>query len=113
MTYLLVNWLLSALSLLIVAQLVPGIEVRGFGTALVAALVIAVVNATLGFVLKILTLPLTIVTLGLFLLVLNAFLLKLASLFVPGFSVHRFLPAVIGSIVLSLVHMLLRYVVFR
>src|SRR5689334_22018754 len=57
---LIVHWLLSALSILIVAHVVPGFEVRGFGTALVAAIVIGLVNATLGFVLKILTLPVTI-----------------------------------------------------
>ncbi|HTM08543.1 MAG TPA: phage holin family protein, partial [Verrucomicrobiae bacterium] len=72
---LIVHWLLSALSILIVAHVVPGFEVRGFGTALIAAVVIGLVNATLGFVLKILTLPLTILTFGLFLLVINALMI--------------------------------------
>ena len=79
MLHLLVSWLLSALALWLVAQIIPGIEVAGFGTALLATVVIALVNGTIGFVLKILTFPLTLLTLGLFLLVVNAFLLKLAS----------------------------------
>ena len=109
---LIVHWFLSALSLLIVAHLVPGFEIRGFGTALVAAVVIGLVNATFGFVLKILTLPLTIVTFGLFLFVINAMMLKLAAAFVPGFAVEGFAPAFVGAIVLSLVSFALRFLVY-
>ena len=109
---LIVHWLLSAISLLIVAQLVPGIEIRGFGTALVAAVVIGLVNATLGFVLKILTLPLTILTFGLFLLVINALMLSFAALIVPGFFVNGFGAAFLGAIVLSLVSFVLRALIF-
>ena len=112
MVHLILNWLLSALSLLIVAWLVPGIEISGFGTALVAAIVIGLVNATVGFVLKVITLPLTILTLGLFLLVINALMLKLAAAVVPGFRVNGCLPALIGAVLLSLVSMALRYVIF-
>ncbi len=110
--HLLVNWLLSALALWIVAQVVPGITVAGFGTAMFATVVIAIVNATIGTVLKILTFPLTLLTLGLFLLIVNAFLLKLAAALVPGFAVRGFLSAVIGSVVLTLVGWALRSVVF-
>ena len=109
---LIVHWLLSALSLLIVAYLVPGVEIRSFGTALVAAVVIGLVNATLGFVLKILTLPLTIVTFGLFLIVINALMLSFAAMLVPGFSVHGFGAALLGAIVLSLVSFVLRGLIF-
>jgi putative membrane protein len=109
---LIVHWLLSALSLLIVAYLVPGVEIRGFGTALVAAVVIGLVNATLGFVLKILTLPLTIVSFGLFLIVINALMLGFAAMLVPGFSVDGFGAALLGAIVLSLVSFVLRFLVF-
>ena len=109
---LIVHWFLSALSLLIVAHLVPGIEVRGFGTALVAAVIIGLVNATLGFILKILTLPLTIVTFGLFLFVINAVMLMLAAALVPGFAVYGFMPALLGAIVLSLVTFVLRALIF-
>jgi putative membrane protein len=108
MVALLVHWLISAVSLLIVAYLISGIEVRGFGTALIAALVIGLVNATLGFILKVLTLPLTLLTFGLFLLVINALMLQLAAHLVPGFAVSGFWSAFFGAIVLSLVSMVLR-----
>ncbi len=112
MLHLVVNWLLSALALWIVAQIIPGIQVRTYGTALVATIIIAIVNALIGWPLRILTFPLTLVTLGLFLLILNAFLLKLSSLFVPGFSVKGFLPAFFGSIVLTILGYILRQTVF-
>ena len=108
MLFLLLHWLLSALSLLIVAHLVPGFEVQGFGVALLASLVVGLVNSTLGFLLKILTFPLTILTFGLFLLILNAFMLEFASILVPGFIVRGFFPAFFGAIVLALVQMVLR-----
>lgn len=109
---LILHWLLSALSILIVAHFVPGFEVRGFGTALIAAVVIGLVNATLGFVLKVLTLPVTILTFGLFLIVINALMLMFAAMLVPGFAVHGFGPALLGAIVLSLVSFILRFLVF-
>ncbi len=109
MGYLLLNWLLSALSLIIVANLIKGIEVSGFGTALIAAIVIGLVNATLGFFLKLVTFPLTILTLGLFWLIINALMLKFAAALVPGFRVHGFLPAFLGAIVLTIVNTVLRW----
>ncbi|MFN7996310.1 MAG: phage holin family protein [Bryobacteraceae bacterium] len=112
MVHLLVNWLLSALALWLVARIIPGIIVRSYGTALLATVVIAIVNFIVGWPLRILTFPLTLLTLGLFLLVLNAFLLKLASVFVPGFSVNGFLPAFLGSIVLTVISYILRHMVF-
>jgi putative membrane protein len=108
MSFLLLHWLISAVSLLIVAQIVPGIEVRGVGTALIAPIVIGLINATIGFIVKLLTLPLTILTLGLFWLVINALMLQLASSLVPGFYVVSFWSAFFGAIVLSLVNMILR-----
>jgi putative membrane protein len=112
MMYVIAHWFLGALSLLIVAHVVPGFNVRGFGAALIAALVVGLVNATLGFMLKILTLPLTFLTFGLFLIVVNALMLKLAAALVPGFSVHGFLPAILGAIVLSLVNFALKSLVY-
>jgi putative membrane protein len=109
MRHVLVNWLLNAVSLMIVAAVVPGIEIAGFGTALIAAVVIGFVNATLGLLLKIVTFPLTLITLGAFLFVINALMLKLAAALLPGFRVKGFLPAILGAILLSLVHMLLRW----
>lgn len=107
----LLKWLLSAASLLIVTRIVPGFVVKGFGTALIAAIVIGLVNATIGLVLKVLTLPLTILTLGLFWLIINALMLMLASALVPGFKVEGFLPAFLGAIVLSLVNILLHWII--
>ncbi len=109
---LIVQWFLSALSLMIVAYLIPGFEVRGFGSALIAALVIGLVNATIGFILKILTLPLTILTFGLFLLVINALMLQFAAALVSGFSLRGFAPAFFGGIVLAIVSTILQHLVF-
>jgi putative membrane protein len=108
---LLLKWLLSGLAVWIVAQVVPGFYVRGVFAALIAALVIGFINATIGAVLKILTFPLTLITLGLFWFVINALMLELASALVPGFQVRGFFAAFVGAILLSLVNMLLRWLV--
>jgi putative membrane protein len=113
MMLLLVEWFLSALSLMIVAFLLPGFEVRSFGTALIASIVIGLVNATLGFVLKVVTFPLTILTLGLFLLVINALMLRFAASLVSGFVVRGFFTAFVGAIILSIVNIVLHHLVFR
>ncbi len=109
---LLVNWLLSAVSLMVVALVVPGFYVRGFWAALWAALVIGLVNATLGALLKVLTFPLTLLTLGIFWFVINALMIELAAHFVRGFSVSGFGAAFIGAIVLALVNLLLKWLVW-
>ncbi|MGD0931447.1 MAG: phage holin family protein [Candidatus Korobacteraceae bacterium] len=106
---LLLNWLLSAISLLVVSHLVPGFHVRGFVAALIAAVVIGLVNATIGLFLKIITFPLSILTLGIFWIVINALMLMFASaLLSPDFSVRGFWPAFWGAIVLALINMLLK-----
>ena len=110
---LLIHWFISAGSLLIVAYLFPGIEVKGLGSALIAPIVIGLINATLGLIVKILTLPLTLITLGVFWLVINALMLQLAAAIVPGFHVGGFFSAFFGAIVLSLVNMLLRALISR
>jgi putative membrane protein len=110
--HMIVGWFVSALALWIVAQLIPGIQLRGFGAALIATVVIGIVNTIAGPVLRFFGFPLIVLTLGLFLLVINALLLKLASLFTPGFRVQGFLSAVAGSLVLTIVTYVLRYVVF-
>jgi putative membrane protein len=107
----LLNWVVSALAVWLVSYIVPGVVVRGFVAALLAALAIGFVNATVGALLKIVTFPLTVLTLGLFWLVINALMLKLASALVPGFEVHGFSAAFLGAIVLSLVNILLRWLV--
>jgi putative membrane protein len=107
----LVHWLLSALALWIVSRLVPGFSVSGPTAALIAAVVIGFVNATLGLFLKIITFPLTLLTLGLFWLIINAVVIKLAAAIVPGFHVYTFGAAFWGAIVLSLVNMALKWLV--
>ena len=106
---LLLSWLLSAIALLIVSYVVPGFHVEGFKAALIAAVVIGLINATLGMLVKLVTLPLTLITLGVFWWVVNALMLMLASkLLAPNFMVSGFLAAFIGAIVLSLVNLVLR-----
>ena len=105
----LINWILSALAVWVVSQFVPGFHVTGAASALVAALVIGFVNATLGASLKLITLPLTILTLGIFWFVINGLMLELAAAVVPGFRVDTFASAFWGGIILSLVNMLLRW----
>lgn len=108
---LLLTWILSAIAVWIVAQIVPGISVRGPIAALIAALAIGFINATIGLLLKIITFPLTLITLGLFWLVINALMLELASAIVPGFRVHGFMAAFVGAILLSIVNLLLKWLV--
>jgi putative membrane protein len=108
MLKLVVNWILSAVALMIVSHVVTGFIVSGFTAALIAAVVVGFANATLGLVLKILTFPLTLVTFGVFWFVINAIMLKLAAAFVPGFIIQGFVPAFIGAIVLSLVNLVFK-----
>jgi putative membrane protein len=105
--YWLIHWLLSGVALLIVARLLPGIEVDGFGAALIAALVIGLAGATVGLILKVVLLPFIILTLGIVYFLINGLMLKLASEFVPGFRVNGCLPAVFGSVLLTVVDFLL------
>jgi len=100
---LLLVWILNALALLIVAYLLPGIQVASFGTALIAALVLGLLNTLIKPLLVLLTLPITIVTLGLFLIVINALLFWFAGSILRGFQVQGFWWAVGGAIVYSLV----------
>jgi len=108
MLWLLVQWLLYAIALLIVSRIVPGFYVDGLWPAMIAALVIGFLNATVGFFLKIVTFPLSILTLGIFLLVINALMILLASRIVRGFHVRSFGPAFWGAIVLALLGMAIR-----
>ncbi len=110
MTRLLIHWLMNAVLLLVVAHVVSGFYVSGFTAALVAALVIGLINATLGAILKVITFPLTIVTFGIFLLVINALMLMLASHLVRGFHVSGFWPALWGAILLAVLQMILRWI---
>ena len=104
----LLNWLLATLAIIIAAYIVPGVTLEGFLPALVAAVILGLVNAILRPILIILTLPINIITLGLFTLVINALLIMLTSSLVPGFKVHGFWPAVLFGVVLFFVNWALR-----
>ena len=112
MLRLLLKWLLSAAALLLVAYLVPGIHV-GHVAAIVAALVIGLINAVLRPILVILTLPITILTLGLFILVINAALFTLAAAIVPNFTVHGWRAALVGSTLYAILGWLINFVMDR
>lgn len=99
---LLINWIVSALVILVVSYLLPGVHVQDFLTALAVALVLGVINAIIKPIVIILTLPINILTLGLFTFVINAFLILLVSALVPGFSVNGFFAALLFSIVLGI-----------
>lgn len=95
--------LLTALALILVARLVPGITVEGLYPAIIAAVVLGVLNLIARPILVILTLPITVVTLGLFIFVINAFLFLFAASFIDGFTVSGFLAALIGSLIVSVI----------
>src|SRR5262245_14737807 len=105
----LVRLVLHALSLIVIAYVVPGIEVTLLA-AIIAALILGIINAVIRPLLVILTLPVTVISLGLFLLVINAALFGLAALLVPGFQVHTFTAAVIGSVLYWLASWAIHYV---
>ncbi len=95
--------LLTALALLVVAAYVPGIEVDGLYPAMIAAVALGLLNVLVKPILVILTFPITVITIGLFLLVINAVLFWFAASFIDGFAVAGFWPALIGSLVVSLI----------
>jgi putative membrane protein len=105
MVRMILHWILNAVALLVVSHLVHGFVVKGLGWAMVAVIVIGLLNATVGLLLKIITLPLGILTFGIFFLVVNAFVLRFASAFVPGFRVETFSAAFWGALVLALLHL--------
>lgn len=107
MRYWILHWLLSGLGLVIVSRILPGIQIEGFGSAMIAALVIGIVNATLGVALKFVLFPFVLLTLGILTFLINGFMLKLSSDFVPGFRVNGCSTAVIGSILLTVIDYLL------
>lgn len=105
------KWLLNGLAIVITAYLLPGVRLSGFGAALIAALVLGLINAFLKPVLLLLTLPLNILTLGLLTFVINALLIMLTSAIVSGFSVDGFWWALLFSLVLSIVSYLLNVII--
>jgi putative membrane protein len=101
-----VHWIVNAIALLVVSHYVQGFDVSGIGSALIAVVVIGLLNATLGLLLKFVTLPLGILSFGLFFLVINAVILKFSSVFVPGFAVNGFKAAFLGALALAVIQIL-------
>jgi len=106
MVKLIFHWFAAALAIMIVSLIIPGTFVAGFGAALIAALVIGLLNILLRPILLVLTLPINIVTLGLFTFVINALIILLTSKLIPSFYVHGFWTAVLFGIVLAIVNVL-------
>ena len=104
---LIVRWLLLAAALLLVAYLYPGVTIRSFGSAMIAAFVIGLLNTLLRPLLVLLTLPVTVLTVGLFLFVINALMFYFAAGLLDGFHVNGFIAALIGSLIYSLCGMVI------
>jgi putative membrane protein len=98
-----IKLLLTGLAVVLASYFLPGVHVDGFGTALIVAVVLAILNAIVRPILVILSLPITIMTLGLFLLVINALIILGADALIDGFTVDGFLWALIFSLVLSVI----------
>ncbi len=101
------NVIVVAFALLLVAEYIPGIEVDSLVTALIAAFILGILNALVRPVLVLLTFPITFLTLGLFIFVINAFIFWLTASFLDGFTINGFLPALIGSVIVSIISSLL------
>jgi putative membrane protein len=103
-----IHWVLSAIALMVVTQIVPGFYINDVQSALIAALVIGVLNATLGFIIKVITFPFAILTFGIFLLFINAAMILLAAKIVSGFVVYGWVPAFWAAAVLAVLGLLIR-----
>lgn len=100
---LLIRWLISAFAIFLVPYIVPGVEIANFYNALIAALVIGLINLLVRPILMLLTLPITVLTLGLFTLVINALMFWFASTIVKGFHVEGFVAAFLGALAFWLI----------
>jgi putative membrane protein len=110
MLRMLLQWILNAVALLLVAHFVKGFAVSNLVSAMIAVIVIGLFNATFGLLLKIITLPIGIITFGLFFLVINAVVLKFSSAFVPGFRVETFTAAFLGALALAVIHLIFGFI---
>ena len=99
--------LLTAVAVLLLSNFLGGVDIDGYGSAIIVAIVLAVLNIFIKPILVILTLPITILTLGLFLLVINALIIQLASSFITGFKVDSFWIAMLFSILLTILQSIL------
>jgi putative membrane protein len=112
MMNLLLIWLLSAVALLVTSKLVDGFAIKDFKAAMVASLIIGLLNAVLRPILILLTLPINILTLGLFTFVVNAIVLKMAAGMMSTFKIDTWKTAIIGAFVLVIVQLLINLVFF-
>jgi putative membrane protein len=103
------RWVINAVLLMLIPYVVPGVAIKNFWTALVAALVLAFVNALIKPVLILLTLPINLLTLGLFILVINALMFWLVSAVVKGFYISGFWPAFFAALAFSIFSLVLNY----
>lgn len=112
MLHLLAEWLLYSVGLIIATNVIPGFKIKNFGTALLAALVVGLVNVSIGWLLTFLAFPINFLTFGLFAaliaLLINACVLKIASVFAPGFKVQGFLPAFLAALLLAVLQFVWR-----
>lgn len=106
-----VHWIVSGVAVFLTSMLVAGFEVSGFISALIAALVIGIANYLLWPLLIFLTLPINLITLGLFTFVVNGAILKISAALLPGFRIRGWLAAIFGSIVLSILNIVLHYLI--
>jgi putative membrane protein len=113
MLRLLIVWLINTLALAAVAYLMPSVGIASAGAAILAALVLGLVNALIRPLLVLLTLPVTVLTLGLFIFVINGLLFWAVGSLVPGFDVGGFWSAVLGALVFSLISWLLSALVLK
>lgn len=109
--YLIFRWIVNALALLLITAFVPGFGVSSFYTALIAALVLGIVNTLIRPLLSVLTLPVTVLTFGLFSFVINALMILLTSTIVKGFTVAGFVPAVLAAVSLWIINMLAHWLI--
>lgn len=101
-------WVLSAFILYVTAVIVPGFRITSFGRAMIGSLVVGLFNATLWWILFILTIPLTVLTLGLFTFFINAIILRLAAGVLRGFEINGWIPAMLGALVIAILQVLLK-----
>ena len=105
-----IHLFLNAAVFLVLSKILPGFYVSGWGSAILASLVLGLVNATLGLILKIITFPLILLTFGLFLFVVNAIVILLVAFLVPGLSINGFFPALIAAVILAAVSLVWKMV---
>ncbi len=109
---LLTIWIVSAFILYATAVIVPGFRITSFGRAMIGAIVVGLFNATIWWVLFILTIPLTILTLGLFTFAINAIVLRLAAGMMKGFEIRGWIPALLGAFVISFLQIILNAILY-